>query len=318
MLRLSWTHYCPYQQCQLHWWFLAAATERCSPVYLRFINIGHIAYLNPAFALLFLWAFNNPHEKCEADKRNASNDMDGLTERFLELLDSKCISFHYSLFFSLYNIFQFEHFLSSSRISRDGIGAVWMLFLLCVFPQDHLSERNPADSTNQDAADQSQGFILVDEPHIVWTTNTEDVRRAQGIKSSPSIRTSDENIIQQSAVETALTSPDSPIQTSEVKSNNVTSVMYKNRILSMTPKGHWESNRPFPHLRSIEEGQHSSLQHMGSNPSAPSGDLIYGSDQRIYRIHEGLSGPIGPQGSRVSISLSYNAAIYCWFGVSMC
>ncbi|CAB1434715.1 unnamed protein product [Pleuronectes platessa] len=45
--------------------------------------------------------------------------------------------------------------------------------------QDHLSERNPADTTNQDAADQSQGFILVDELHIVWTANTED--GSQGI-----------------------------------------------------------------------------------------------------------------------------------------
>nr|XP_019957924.1 PREDICTED: uncharacterized protein LOC109639085 isoform X2 [Paralichthys olivaceus] len=167
---------------------------------------------------------------------------------------------------------------------------------------DHLSERNPADSNNQDAADQSQGFGLVDEPHIVLTTNTEDVRRGQSTESAPSIQTSDENIIQQSAVDTALTSPDSQTQTSEVKSHNVTLVRYNNVILSMAAKGHWETNRPLPQLRSIEDGQHSSLQHMGSKPSAPSGNIIYGSDQKIYRIHKGLSGPIGPQGRRVSIS----------------
>lgn len=175
---------------------------------------------------------------------------------------------------------------------------MWLQFLFCPSSQDHLLDRNPLDSTHQDAADQSRGFILVDEPHIMLVSNNENT------ESSPSNRMSDENISQNSAADTVnLTSPGSLTQMSEEESHNVTSPTTNNVIPSMAPKGHLEANSKSL-LRNIEEGRHSSLQHRESLPSVPAvgtGNIVYGSDQRIYRIHKGPSGPIGPQGRRVSI-----------------
>lgn len=165
--------------------------------------------------------------------------------------------------------------------------------LFCLPSQDPLLDGNPPD------------FILVDEPHIMLATNSED-RRVHDIESSPSNRMLDENIVKKSAADTAFyivvntTSPDSLTQTSEVKSHNVTSPTDENIVL-MASKGHWETNSL---LRNNEEERHSSLQHRKSLPPVPAdgtGNIVYGSDQKLYRINKGASGPIGPQGRRVSI-----------------
>lgn len=158
--------------------------------------------------------------------------------------------------------------------------------------QDHLLERSPFDHTHQDASDQSHGVILVDEPHILLPTNNAD-RRVHDIESSPNIQMLDEM-------------PDSLTEVSEVKAQNVTLLMDKNMIPPMTSNGHWETNS---HTRHIEEEQQSGSQHRESLPSVlavGTGNIIYGSDRRIYRIHKGPSGPIGPQGRRVRISLGWN------------
>lgn len=177
---------------------------------------------------------------------------------------------------------------------------------LPLYPQDHLLKRNPPDNTYQDAGDQTHGFKLVDEPHI--NINKED-ERVQDIDFSSNIQMSDENSVQKSAADSTVhivvstAMPDSLTQMHEVKAHNVTLLMNENMIPSMASKEHLETNSL---LRNNEEGRHSSLQQRESLPSLPAtgtGNIIYGSDQRIYRIHKGPTGPIGPRGRRVSISL---------------
>lgn len=73
-----------------------------------------------------------------------------------------------------------------------------------------------------------------------------------------------------------LTSPDS--QMSEVKSNSVTLLMYKN----------------------MEEEVLQHKESLHTIPVTGTGTKLYGLDQRDYRIHRGPPGPEGPQGRRVS------------------
>ena len=123
--------------------------------------------------------------------------------------------------------------------------------------------------------------------------NYED-RRVHDTESSPDIQMLDQNIVQKS---------NSLTETSEVKAQNVTLLREENMIPSMASKELWETNSL---LRDNEEGWHSSLQHresLSSGPAMGKGNIIHGSDQRVYRIHKGPVGPIGPQGRRVSISL---------------
>nr|XP_046242088.1 collagen alpha-1(XI) chain-like [Scatophagus argus] len=166
---------------------------------------------------------------------------------------------------------------------------------------DHLSERNPLDHNHQDATDQSHGFIFVDEHHIMSPTNNED-GRFRSTESSPNVRMLNENVIEKSAAnfdtEVSLAFPDSLTQVSEIKAHNVTLLMDENMIPSMASKGQLETNNV---LRNNEEGQYSSLQlkeSLPSEPAAGAGNIIYGSDQRIYRVHKGPPGPVGPEGRR--------------------
>ncbi|KAG7456372.1 hypothetical protein JOB18_023506, partial [Solea senegalensis] len=134
-----------------------------------------------------------------------------------------------------------------------------------------VSEGNSAHSTDPD---QRPVIVLVDEPHTVLAVRSED-RGADATESSPFIPSSNERTVD-------FISPDSQ--------QNVTSAIYKNVTPSVQPKGNWETNRLQPHLKVSEVGQHSS--------TPQSGDVIYGSDQRIYRNHRGAAGSVGPQGRR--------------------
>ncbi|XP_035514783.1 collagen alpha-1(XI) chain [Morone saxatilis] len=163
---------------------------------------------------------------------------------------------------------------------------------------DHLLERNPLEYTHEDAAGQSHGFILVDEPHITLANNNED-RRVQETESYPNIQMLHENAADTGlSIVVNLASSHSLTQMSEVKAPNDTLLMDENMIHLTTSKRETKSL-----LRNNEEGWHSSLQHGESLPSVPAigtGNIIYGSDQRIYRIHKGPPGPRGPQGRRGS------------------
>ncbi len=164
-------------------------------------------------------------------------------------------------------------------------------------------ERNHLDYNHRDADDKRQSFILIHEPHIILPTNNED-RRVDDIESSPNIQTLDENIIQRSAAEKIavnLTLSDSLTQMPEGKVQNVTLLVDENKISLMASKGHWETNSL---LRDNEKGWRPSQRQRESFTSVSAigtGNIIYGSDQRIYRIHQGPPGAIGPQGRRVSI-----------------
>lgn len=184
------------------------------------------------------------------------------------------------------------------------------MIFFCLF-QDHLLERSPVDSKHQHAAEQSHRFVLVNEPHILVATNNED-RRLHDTESPPTIRTLDENIIQRSAVDTDLynlhdfTQPDSLTQKSEAISHNISVLMEENVVPSVVSKGHWETNSHHPLLRNNDGARYSSMQQRESLLSVPvsgTGNIVYGSDQRLYRIHKGSSGPTGPQGKRVRIFL---------------
>ena len=178
---------------------------------------------------------------------------------------------------------------------------------LPLYPQDHLLKRNPPDNINQDAGDQTHGIKLVDEPHI--NNSYKEDGTVHDTDFSSNIQMFDENIVQKNAADSTVhivvntAMPDSLTQMHEVKARNVTLQMDENIIPSMATKEHLETNSL---LRNNEEGRHSSLQQRESPPSVPAtgtGNIIYGSDHRIYRIHEGLPGPTGPRGRRVSISL---------------
>ncbi|XP_034547473.1 collagen alpha-1(XI) chain-like [Notolabrus celidotus] len=155
------------------------------------------------------------------------------------------------------------------------------------------SESNPQDSTRH-AAD--LGFKLVDEPQIILSSNTEE-RRDHIIDSSTTIKTLRENIIHKDAADTALytvvdsTSPDS--HRSEVKPDNVTSLMHENMIASAESAEDLRTNRL---LRNNVEGRYSNTP--PALPVSGAGNLVYGSDQKIYRIKQGPSGPMGPRGRR--------------------
>nr|XP_029134563.1 collagen alpha-1(I) chain-like [Labrus bergylta] len=167
--------------------------------------------------------------------------------------------------------------------------------------QAHLSERNPQDSTHRDPAERA--FILVEEPHILSAIKNED-RRFHDIDSSTSIKTLEENIIQRNSADSALytvvdlSSPDSETQMSEVKLNNVTSLTKENMIRLVEDVQDVGSNRL---LSNKVEGQVLSVQHresLSSEPVTGTGNIVYGLDQKIYRIHKGLSGPRGAKGRR--------------------
>lgn len=178
------------------------------------------------------------------------------------------------------------------------------MIIFCLF-QD-LLERSPLDSTHQHPAEQRHGLVLLDEPHILVAINSED-RTLHHIES-PIIQTLDENIMQRNAADTDLnnlvdsTSPDSLMQKSKVKSTNISFLVEENVVPSVVSRGHWETNSHHPLLRNNDGMRFSSPQQIDSLPSVPAsgtGKIVYGSDQKVYRIHKGPSGPIGPQGRRV-------------------
>lgn len=169
-----------------------------------------------------------------------------------------------------------------------------MIAISVISSQDHLLGRTPLDSTNQEAVDQ------IHEPHIMLPTNNQE-RRVRDIESSPN-RMLDGNIIEKSAADSA----NLTLQMSEVKAKHLTLLVDENMTPLIVSKGHWETNKP---LRNKEEEQPSSLQQretLSFVPAFETGNIIYGSDQRMYRIHKGPSGPIGPQGRRVRISMALN------------
>ncbi|KAM7416838.1 hypothetical protein PAMA_018758 [Pampus argenteus] len=172
----------------------------------------------------------------------------------------------------------------------------------------YLLERRPSDSAHRHVAAQSNGFTLVDDPHILVAANSEDTT-LHDIESPPAVQTLEENIIQRS-VDTDLynlvdfTSPDSLAQKSKVKSDNISVLMEKNMVPSVVLNRHWETNSHHPRMRNNDGARYSSLQQRHSLlsvvPADGTGNIVYGSDQRVYRIHKGTPGPIGPQGKRGS------------------
>lgn len=147
----------------------------------------------------------------------------------------------------------------------------------------------PLDSTNQEAGDQSHA------PHIRFPTNNEE-RRVHDTESSPN-EMLDANIIEKSAEDSA----NLTLQMSEVKAKHLTLLVDENMTTFIVSKGHWETNKP---LRTNKEEWVSSQQQretLSSVPAFGTGNIIYGSDQRMYRIHKGFSGPTGPQGRRVRL-----------------
>lgn len=175
------------------------------------------------------------------------------------------------------------HILTKTSTENNFLISVFLSLL----SQEHPSGRNSQDS-NRHSADQS--FKLVDETQIILASNTND-RRDDITQPSQNIKTR-EHVVPKGAAEDS-TSLNSQKQTSEMKMKNVISLMHENMIASVEPAENLRTNRA---LRIDAGGQLTVL------PVSGTGNTVYGSDQKIYRMLPGPSGPSGPRGRRVSVS----------------